>query len=94
MTGYWIGLIVGAVVFGYLWSRLWLWLVGRVVKIEPRRMAIAYGVAWLTAVLLGAFGFAVDGTPAWARSLLTYTPALALWLAVDLLALRGRSAKA
>lgn len=90
--GYWIGTIVGAVIFGYLWSRLWLWLVGRIVKIEPRRIMIAYGLAWLAAVVLGAFGFAADGEPAWARSLLTYTPALALWLVVDLLARRGRTA--
>lgn len=92
MIGYWIGLIVGAVLFGYLWSRLWLWLAGRVVKIEPRRIMIAYALGWLAAVVLGAFGFAGDGPPAWTRSLLIYTPSLALWLVIDLLARRGRAA--
>ncbi|WP_428149250.1 hypothetical protein [Brevundimonas sp.] len=90
MSAYWIGVIVGAVIFTYLWSRLWLWLVGRVVKADTRRVVTAYGIAWLAAVVLGAFGFADDSGPAWLRALSIYTPSLALWLVVDLLARRGR----
>lgn len=90
MNAYWIGVIVGAVIFAYLWSRLWLWLVGRVVKAEPRRLVIAYGLAWSLAIVLAAFGFATEAGPAWGRALVTYTPALALWLVIDLLARRGR----
>lgn len=94
MTGYWIGMVIGSIIFGYLWSRLWLWIVKRFVKVEPRRLFIAYGIAWVTAVLAGAFGFASDGAPNWNRTLLTYTPVLTLWLGVDLLARKGRARSA
>ena len=91
MSAYWIGAIIGALIFGYLWSRLWLWVVKKFVAEDPTRTFIAYGLAWAIAVVLGSFGFSDGGPLAWERSLLIYTPALALWLVVDLLARRARA---
>jgi len=93
MGAYWIGTFFGAVLGGFLWSRLWLWISKLAVKADPQRLYVSYAIAWVTAVALGAYGLAEGGPPDWPRSLLTYTPALLLWLVFDLFRLRGKAAR-
>lgn len=65
-----IGSIVGAVIFGYLWSRLWLWLTKKGGMADPQRVFAAYAIAWVTAIVLGAFGYADGGPPDPSRALI------------------------
>ena len=86
--------MVGAVLFAYLWSRLWRFLVRKVAKVQdPTRLWIAYAIAWALAVILGGFGYADGGPWAGGKALLIYTPALAVWLVVDWLALKKQPAE-
>ena len=85
LSAYWIGAFIGAGFFGFAWSRLWLWLLDRFAKTLRPRFVIAYALAWATVIPLAAVGFADGGPLNWTRSILTYTPALAFWLVVDLI---------
>ena len=91
MIAYWLGAITGAVLFAFIWSRLWIRLGKKLVKVAPKRIYLAYAMAWATAIVWGAFGFADGGPPNWSRALLGYTPALALWLVFDLIRARGKT---
>ena len=88
-----LGAIVGAVIFAYLWSRLWLWLTKRVGKLSDQAgIYVAYAVAWATAIVIGGYGYADGGPWNGGKALMTYTPALILWLVIDLFARRGQKA--
>lgn len=89
---YIVGLFVGALLFAYLWSRLWRFLVRKFGKVsDPRRLWIAYLLAWGLAVVIGGFGYADGGAWNGGKAFLIYTPALAVWLVFDLWRLTKRS---
>jgi hypothetical protein len=79
MIGYWIGLIIGAVLFGYQHERR-----------QPTQTIGDHDPPWLD--LHDPTDQPEPQTAAWTRSLLIYTPSLAFWLVIDLLARRGRAA--
>lgn len=85
MTVSWLGVAVCAIVLGYLWSRIWLWLTGRFLG-STEQFVVGYAVAWLTALVIAAFGLAEGGRPDGDRALLICTPALGIWAVIDFVA--------
>ncbi|MBD3833632.1 hypothetical protein [Brevundimonas bullata] len=89
---YWLGVFVGALIFVYLWTRLWLWLFKKFSKLpESRRRIWAYGVAYVTAIIVGGAGFADGGLWDGGKAFLHYTPAFVIWFAIDLVRLGRRA---
>lgn len=88
---YWLGVLVGAMIFVFLWTRLWLWLFKKFRKApESKRVLQAYAVAYVTAIILGGAGFADGGPWDGGTAFLHYTPAFILWAIFDLIRLGQR----
>lgn len=88
MTASTLGGIFGAFVGIYLVSRLFLWILKWLGDTGPR-IGLAHGVTLTLALVLWTFfpaGTAARGEWTW----LAYVLASAVWLAVDLVALKGR----
>lgn len=88
-----VGFYLGAAAITLLLSRLMLWLLKRMGDNE-RRILVAHAVVLALSVTLAAFGQANGGPPNFVYGLLAYGPPVLVWLAVDMLALRGRRARA
>ena len=90
---YMIGALVGALVAMFLVSRLTLWVFKRLGD-KPARILTAHAVACGAAVMLGGLGLANGGPPVFGYAASLYVLPTLLWLAVDLLGWKGRTAKA
>lgn len=88
-----IGAVFGALMAMFLVSRATLWLFKRLGD-RPARILTAHAVACGAAVILGGFGFANGGPPAFGYAASFYVLPTLVWLAVDLLGWKGRAAKA
>ena len=87
-----IGTFVGGFVGIGLLSRLARWLLKRLGDNLDRVFA-AQGLALATATVIGGYGFAAPaGTPQFLQAFETYLIPCVAWLAIDILALRGRKA--
>jgi hypothetical protein len=84
--------MIGGVVAMWLLSRLMLWIFKRLGDNE-KRIYVAHLVAYGLAAGLGGLGFANGGPPRFLHAAGVYIVPVLLWLAVDLLALKGRRAK-
>ncbi|WP_133255051.1 hypothetical protein [Phenylobacterium hankyongense] len=89
---YMIGMAVGGVVGMLLLSRLTLWMFKRLGDNE-RRILVAHAVAYVLAVGLGGLGYADGGPPRFLYAASVYGLPTLLWLAMDLLGLKGRRFK-
>ncbi len=90
---YWLGAIVGALVGSYLLSRLALWLL-KAMGDKRDRILGAHGATFAFVTVAGGYGYADGGEPQFLHAAEIYILPIILWLAIDLLALRGRRAKA
>jgi len=91
--GYIIGAVLGALLVTYAMSRLALWALKRIGD-RKLRILIAHPAAFALAVVLGGLGYADGGPPRFLYAASVYVVPALLWFCVDLLALKGRSAKA
>lgn len=84
-----IAFFVGALVPTFLISRLGLWLT-RQWNGGSTRLLFIHGMTLLAIAFVGGMGMADGGAFAGARALLSYAPAQALWLIVDLVRAANR----
>lgn len=87
-----IGSIVGATVAMWLLSRLLLWLL-KAMGDNARRILLAHLVSLSTATVAAGFGLSQGPGPDFLGALAVYGGPALLWLVVDLLALKRRTAK-
>ncbi|MBX7248687.1 MAG: hypothetical protein K1X35_06480 [Caulobacteraceae bacterium] len=88
-----IGSIIGATVAMWLLSRLVLWLL-KAMGDTPRRIILAHLVSLSVATVAAGFGRSDGSGPDFLGALAIYGGPALLWLVVDLLALKRRTAKA
>jgi len=88
-----LGFFIGALITTYFVSRLYLWLT-KSWDGGATRLFIVHGASLLTAGFLGGLGMADGGAFAGGRAVAAYALPQAFWLAVDLVALRGRRRRA
>jgi hypothetical protein len=91
--GYYLGMLVGALVGVFLVSRLLMWMT-RGMGDTPVRILVAHGICYVVIIVMATFGYADGGplNPVW--PLVVYTPVQAIFLVVDFFARKGRLVKA
>ena len=87
-----VGLVFGALLITYLFGRLMRWLL-RSMGDTPQRIFTANALAYAIAIPFADYGLADGGPPKFLLAFEYYTAAQLVWLAVDLVALKGRRAK-
>lgn len=89
-----MGELIGCVVAMLVLSRIAMGLLKKPVGDNKRRVLMAHAAAYLAAVGLGGLSFAGEVSNSFAYAAIAYGLPVPLWLVVDLLALKGRLAKA
>jgi hypothetical protein len=87
-----VGTFVGALLAIGLLSRLALWILKRVGD-TSMRVLIAHGLTLCFATVIAGYGFGEAGKPRFGYAFTVYGLATLVWLAIDLLGVKGRRAR-